>query len=106
MSHQIPAVVQHLHALGWLEVRIEFGVADLPDVDTGEGRKTLWETAVSPQRQPAGAERCYGSRDDLGATVAVSPKADRILDETVGSPSQQETSIHKRRGHQGRRRLA
>src|SRR6478752_3728411 len=103
MGHQNPVVVEYLHAFGRLEVRIEFGVANLPYVDTGKAGEPFWEATLGPQCQSADTKRHHASRDDLGAAVAVRPKADRILDETVGRPSQQETSGHKCRGHERRR---
>src|SRR6188474_1487873 len=106
MGHESPAVVGHLHALGGLKVRITFGVADLPHVDARKGGKTFWKTTILPNHKAGSTERRHAHCNNLGATVAVRPKAAPILDETVGSPSQQETSSHKCRGHQRRRWLA
>src|SRR3954453_414492 len=88
MGRQNPTLVRHFHATGGLEVRIAFGLADLPHVDVRERGKTVRETAIGPHPQPTRAEHGDACSGDPGATVTVTAKAGRILDETVRDPSQ------------------
>src|SRR3954469_1480284 len=94
MGNQGGVEARDIHSSCWPENRIISRFADLAHIEAVKDREARRKTIHGPRSQPSGTYRHHAGNNNLRATVTMRAKADRILDETVGRPSQQETDHH------------